>query len=57
MVSSISKNMRLGEGALSALPACKGALMFMVRLTETLLSAKLVFHLLMEGLGAIPKNR
>jgi hypothetical protein len=27
MVSSISKNMRLGEGALSALPACKGALM------------------------------
>jgi hypothetical protein len=38
MVSSISKNMRLGEGAL-------------------LLSAKLVFHLLMEGLVAIPKNR
>jgi hypothetical protein len=27
MVSSISKNMRLAEGALSALPACKGALM------------------------------
>ncbi len=54
MVSSISKNMRLGQGALSALPACKGSWR---ALQETLLPAKLVLHLLMEGLIAIPKNR